>query len=109
MFNTIKSKLEKKYKNNKYIIFLSLLDDTELLLLYHRAMINIDILQKSFIPSLLEKSRLSPNLETLNIPGIRKIEENEIDLNIFKNSFSRSTTVISNLNFLSVFSFAKWT
>lgn len=83
MFNNVKNKLEKQYKNNKYIVFLSLVDESELLLFYHRAMINIDLLQKSFIPSLLEKSRISPNLETLDIPGIRKIEQEEIDLNIF--------------------------
>lgn len=83
MFNNIKNKLTKQYKNNKYIVFLSLIDENELLLFYHRAMVNIDLLQKSFIPSLLEKSKISSNLETLNIPGIRKIEEEQIDLNIF--------------------------
>jgi len=83
MLNSINTKLKKHFKNNKYIVFLSLVDEVELLLVYHRAMINIDLLQKSFIPALLEKSRISPNLETLDIPGIRKIEEQDIDTNIF--------------------------
>lgn len=83
MFNNITNKLKKHFKNNEYIVFLSLVDQTEMLLLYHRTMINIDLLQKSFIPSLIEKSQISANLETLDIPGIRKIEENEIDTNIF--------------------------
>lgn len=83
MFNNIKNKLEKQYKNNKYIVFLSLIDESKLLLFYHRAMVNIDLLQKSFIPSLLKKSKLSSNLETLDIPGIRRIEEEQLDLNIF--------------------------
>lgn len=83
MLSNISTKLKKRFKNNKYIVFLSLVDEIELLLFYHRSMINVDLLQKSFIPSLLEKSRISPNLETLDIPGIRKIDEKEIDLNIF--------------------------
>ena len=83
MLNNMTTKLKKRYKNNKYIVFLSLIDEIDLLLFYHRSMINIDLLQKSFIPSLIEKTKTSPNLETLDIPGIRKIEEKEIDANIF--------------------------
>jgi len=83
MLNNTTNKLKKKYKNNKYIVFLSLVDEIDLLLFYHRTMINIDLLQKSMIPSLIEKARISPNLETLEIPGIRKIEEKEMDTNIF--------------------------
>lgn len=77
------NKLKNKYKKNKYIVYLNLVDETELFLIYHRAMINIDLLQKSLIPSLLEKSQISPNLETLDIPGIRKIEEKDLDSSIF--------------------------
>ena len=77
------NKLRKKYQKNQYIVFLTITDETELLLIYHRSMTNIDLLQKSFIPSLSEKSRISPNLETLNIPGITKIEEKELDANLF--------------------------
>ena len=32
MFNRVRNKLEKTYKNNKYIVFLSLTDTNELLL-----------------------------------------------------------------------------
>ena len=42
------SELKKHFKNNKYITFLSLIDESELLLFYHRSMVNIDLLQKSF-------------------------------------------------------------
>lgn len=86
MPNNIVKNIKKKYINNKYIVFLSIVDEIEMLLFYHRAMINIDLLQKTYIPSLTIKSRLSPNLETLDIPGIRKIEENELDSAIFSGS-----------------------
>lgn len=79
-------KFKKRYQNNKYVVFLKLSDQTEMLLFYHRSMINIDLLQKSMIPSLIEKSRVSPNLETLDIPGISLIEENEMDTRIFGGS-----------------------
>lgn len=83
MLSNVTNKIKKHFKNNKYIVFLSLMDESEMLLFYHRSMINIDLLQKSFIPNLIEKARISSNLETLDIPGIRKIEENEMDANIF--------------------------
>ena len=80
------TKFKKRYKNNKYIVFLSLNDQNPMLLFYHRSMVNIDLLQKSIIPSLCEKTRISPNLETLDIPGISLIEENEMDSRIFSGS-----------------------
>ena len=83
MFNSMQTKLKNHFKKNKYIVYLNLTDEIELLLVYHRAMVNIDLLQKSLIPSLLEKTRISPNLETLDIPGIRKLEETDIDSTIF--------------------------
>lgn len=86
MLNNIVKKIKKQYSNNKYIVFLSIVDEIEMLLFYHRSMINIDLLQKTYIPSLTTKSRISPNLETLDIPGIRKIEEKEMDSAIFSGS-----------------------
>lgn len=83
MFNSMLAKLKNHFKKNKYIVYLNLTDEIELLLVYHRAMVNIDLLQKSLIPSLLKKTRISPNLETLDIPGIRKLEETDIDSAIF--------------------------
>lgn len=83
MFNNMPNKIKKHLKNNKYIVYLNLVDEVELFLAYHRAMTNIDLLQKSLIPSLIQKSRISPNLETLDIPGIRKITEQDIDSAIF--------------------------
>lgn len=85
-FNNPSIKFKKKYQNNKYIVFLKLSDQVEMLLFYHRSMINIDLLQKSMIPSLIEKSRTSPNLETLDIPGISPIEEKDLDPRIFSGS-----------------------
>ena len=79
-------KFQKKYQNNKYIVFLKIMDNVELLLFYHRSMVNIDLLQKSIIPSLIEKAQASANLETLDIPGITSIEENEMDSRIFGGS-----------------------
>lgn len=81
--SNITSRIKKHYKNNKYIVYLNLCDETEMLLLYHRAMVNIDLLQKSLIPSLIQKTKTSPNLETLDVPGIRKIEEKDMDAAIF--------------------------
>lgn len=74
---------KKKYKNNSYIVFLKLTGKVDMLLFYHRSMINIDLLQKSMIPSLIEKSHISVNLETLDIPGISVIEEKDMDSRIF--------------------------
>lgn len=79
-------KFKKRYKNNQYIVFLTLSDEIEMLLFYHRSMINVDLLQKSMIPSLIEKSRISYNLETLDIPGISLIEEKDLDTRIFGGS-----------------------
>lgn len=79
-------KFKKRYKNNQYVVFLKLTDEIEMTIFYHRSMINIDLLQKSMIPSLLVKSRISPNLETLDIPGITVIEEQDIDSRIFGGS-----------------------
>lgn len=84
IFNSPTSKFKKNYKKNQYIVFLPI--QGELLLFYHRAMINIDLLQKSIIPSLIEKSQISPNLETLDIPGISTIVEDEMDTRIFGGS-----------------------
>lgn len=84
IFNSPISKFKKNYKKNQYIVFLPI--QGELLLFYHRAMINIDLLQKSIIPSLIEKSQMSSNLETLDIPGISTIVEDEIDTRIFGGS-----------------------
>ena len=75
--------LKRKYKNNKYIVFLKIADQVEMLLFYHQSMVNIDLLQKSMIPALTEKSRISYNLETLDIAGISIINEDEIDCKIF--------------------------
>ena len=58
MFNNITQKIKKHFKNNKYIIYLPLEDTVKMLLVYHRAMINIDLLQKSLIPSLLSKTKI---------------------------------------------------
>ena len=46
-------------------------------------MINLDLLQKSLIPTLEKKSQLSPELETISIPGIKQIEKEELDSSIF--------------------------
>lgn len=76
-------KFKKRYKNNTYVTFLKLTENVELLLFYHKSMINIDLLQKSIIPSLIQKTQTSPNLETLDIPGISEIEEKDMDSKIF--------------------------
>lgn len=83
MFNNMQNKLKNHFNKNKYIVYLNLIDSIHLLLVYHRAMVNIDLLQKSLIPSLLEKAQISPNLETLDIPGIRNINEDDMDSAIF--------------------------
>lgn len=83
MFNSMIDKLTKHFKNNKYIVSLTIADETNLFLMYHRAMINIDLLQKSLIPTLIEKSQITSNLDTLDIPGIKKIEETDVDNFIF--------------------------
>ena len=82
-FNNPAIKFKKRYKNNSYVVFLNIADQVDMLLFYHRSMVNIDLLQKSMIPSLIEKSRISPNLETLDIPGISHIEEKDLDPRIF--------------------------
>ena len=76
-------KYKKRYRNNSYITFLKLSSQIDMLLFYHQSMINTDLLQKSMIPSLIEKSKISPNLETLSIPGITIIEEQDLDSKIF--------------------------
>ena len=83
IFNNPTIKYKKKYQKNEYISFLNLSSDNKILLFYHRSMINIDLLQKKLIPSLIQKSSITPNLETLDIPGLKLIEENEIDSNLF--------------------------
>lgn len=83
LFNNPSIKYKKKYQKNEYISFLNLSSDYKMLLFYHKSMINIDLLQKKLIPSLIEKSNITPNLETLDIPGIKLIEEAEIDSNLF--------------------------
>ena len=60
LFNNPSIKFKKHYNNNQYIVFLKLADEIEMLLFYHRSMVNIDLLQKSLIPSLIEKSKISP-------------------------------------------------
>jgi len=86
LFTNPTIKFKKRYKNNNYIVFLNIADQVDMLLFYHRSMVNIDLLQKSMIPSLIEKSRVSPNLETLDIPGISPIEEKDLDSRIFGGS-----------------------
>ena len=83
IFNNPETKFKKLYKNNQYITFFKIFANVPLLLFYHQSMINIDLLQKSIIPTLIEKTNISINLETLNITGITVIQENEIDLKIF--------------------------
>ena len=61
LFNNPSIKFKKHYNNNQYIVFLKLADEIEMLLFYHRSMVNIDLLQKSLIPSLIEKSKISPD------------------------------------------------
>ena len=85
-FNNPSFKFKKLYKSNKYIVFLNITGETEMLLFYHRSMVNIDLLQKSMIPSLIEKSKINSNLETTDIPGISKIDEEEMDTRIFGGS-----------------------
>ena len=80
------NQLKLKYKHNKYIVFLSLLDNDDMLLIYHRAMVNIDLLQKSYIPSLLDKINEHVDLLNSNIVGIRAIKEKELDTNLFSGS-----------------------
>ena len=83
IFNNPSSKFQKLYKNNQYITFLQISGNASLLLFYHQSMINTDLLQKSIIPALIEKTKISINLETLNIAGISPINEDEIDSKIF--------------------------
>ena len=83
IFNNPTIKFQKHYKNNKYITFLNVASEIPLLLFYHRSMINIDLLQKSIIPTLTEKIKISPNIETFDIPGITIIDETELDEKIF--------------------------
>ena len=83
IFNNPSSKFQKLYKNNQYITFLQISGNASLLLFYHQSMINTDLLQKNIIPALIEKTKISINLETLNIAGISPINEDEIDSKIF--------------------------
>lgn len=86
IFNNPTFKYKHLYKNNEYIVFLNISGETEMLLFYHRSMVNIDLLQKSMIPSLIEKAKINANLETTDIPGISKIAEEEMDARIFGGS-----------------------
>ena len=83
LFNNPTIKYKKKYQKNEYISFLNLTSDNKMLLFYHKSMINIDLLQKKLIPSLIEKSNITPNLETLDIPGLKLIDDNELDSHLF--------------------------
>ena len=82
-FSNPSLKLKKTYQNNSYITYLNISGKVDMFLLYHKAMINIDLLQKSIIPALINKSQISPNLETLDIPGISVINEQDMDSKIF--------------------------
>lgn len=83
IFSNPTIKFKKLYKNNNYITYLNIAGKVDMLLFYHRAMINIDLLQKSIIPSLINRTQTSADLETLDIPGINVIDEKDIDQRIF--------------------------
>ena len=86
MFESITKKLKKKYKNNEYVIFMHIEDNTNLLLMYNKTMINIDLLQKSLIPSLIKESITHSKLDETNIVGIKEISERDIDSALFSGS-----------------------
>lgn len=75
----IVKKLKKKYQNNEYITFMSIEDKTNLLLIYHKSMINIELLQKTLIPALIQEQYLDKS----SIATIKEIKEKEIDSSIF--------------------------
>lgn len=86
MFESITKKLKKKYKNNEYIIFMQIEDNINLLLMYNKTMVNIDLLQKSLIPSLIKEANLHSKLDETNIVGIKEITEKDIDSLLFSGS-----------------------
>ena len=57
-FSNPSLKLKKTYQNNSYITYLNISGKVDMFLLYHKAMINIDLLQKSIIPALINKSQI---------------------------------------------------
>ncbi len=86
MFESVTKKLKKKYKNNEYVIFMQIEDNTNLLLMYNKTMVNIDLLQKSLIPSLIKESSIHHKLDETNIVGIKEISERDIDSALFSGS-----------------------
>lgn len=83
MFETITQKLKKKYKNNSYITFLSFEDNVNALLIYHKSMINTDLLQKSIIPTLIKEANQNIPISNSNIANISPINEKDLDSSIF--------------------------
>lgn len=83
MFESITKKLKKKYKNNEYITFMSIEDNISLLLIYHKAMINMDLLQKSIVPTLVKEANENITLDNSNIVGIKSINEKDLDIDLF--------------------------